>query len=178
MAGTQQLQVKAEDSAGRWGPAAIVKFNVAEGKPAIGRWHFDDAAPGSGATTATDTATEGTRHAATLYTTGSGWSSLARRGDGDRSLWLNDTSDATRHSGYAATAAPVVNTQSSFTVSAWAYVADTSDYPTVLSETGSDGSGFALYYSPGAQRWVFLWNWYEGGVRKYLGANADAAGVR
>jgi hypothetical protein len=177
VAGTQQLQVKAEDSAGRWGPAAIVKFNVAEGKPAIGRWHFDDAAPGSGATTAADTATEGTRHPATLYNTGSGWSSLARRGDGDRSLFLNDTSDATRQSGYAATATPVVNTQSSFTVSAWAYVSDTSDYRTVLSETGSDGSGFALYYSPGVQRWVFLWNWYENGVRKYLGANADAAGA-
>ncbi|MFJ3898388.1 LamG domain-containing protein [Streptomyces sp. NPDC090083] len=177
VAGTQQLQVKAEDSAGRWGPATIVKFNVSEGKPAVGRWHFDDAAPGSGATTAADTATEGARHPATLYTAGSGWSSLARRGDGDRSLWLNDTSDTTRQSGYAATAAPVVNTQSSFTVSAWAYVSDTSDYPTVLSETGSDGSGFALYYSPGVQRWVFLWNWYENGVRKYQGANADSAGV-
>ncbi|WP_097282645.1 LamG-like jellyroll fold domain-containing protein [Streptomyces sp. OK228] len=177
LAGTQQLQVRAEDSAGRWGAKTIVKFNVAEGQTAIGRWHFDDAAPGSGVTTAADTATEGARHAATLYTSGAGWSSLARRGDGDRSLWLNDTSDTTRQSGYAATAAPAVNTQSSFTVSAWAYLADGSDFRTVLSETGSDGSGFALYYSPGIQRWVFLWNWYENGVRKYLGANADVAGV-
>ncbi|MGW1913257.1 LamG domain-containing protein [Streptomyces sp. NPDC002076] len=177
LAGTQQLQVRAEDSAGRWGAKAIVKFNVAEGQTAIGRWHFDDAAPGSGVTTAADTATEGTRHSATLYTSGAGWSSLARRGDGDRSLWLNDTSDTTSQSGYAATTAPVINTQSSFTVSAWAYLADDSDFRTVLSETGSDGSGFALYYSPGVQRWVFLWNWYENGVRKYLGANADAAGV-
>jgi len=177
LAGTQQLQVRAEDSAGRWGAKTIVKFNVAEGQTAIGRWHFDDAAPGSGVTTAEDTATEGTRHAATLYTTGAGWSSLARRGDGDRSLWLNDTSDTTRQSGYAATAAPAINTQSSFTVSAWAYLADASDFRTLVSQTGSDGSGFALYYSPGVQRWVFLWNWYENGVRKYLGANADAAGV-
>ncbi|MET7894728.1 LamG domain-containing protein [Streptomyces mirabilis] len=177
LAGTQQLQVRAEDSAGRWGAKTIVKFNVAEGQTAIGRWHFDDAAPGSGVTTAADTATEGARHAATLYTSGAGWSSLARRGDGDRSLWLNDTSDTTRQSGYAATASPAVNTQSSFTVSAWAYLADGSDVRTVLSETGSDGSGFALYYSPGIQRWVFLWNWYENGVRKYLGANADTAGV-
>ncbi|MFI6434367.1 LamG-like jellyroll fold domain-containing protein [Streptomyces sp. NPDC050759] len=177
LAGTQQLQVRAQDSAGRWGAKTIVKFNVAEGQTAIGRWHFDDAAPGSGVTTAADTATEGTRHAATLYTSGAGWSSLARRGEGDRSLWLNDTSDTTRQSGYAATAAPVVNTQSSFTVSAWAYLTDGSDFRTVVSETGSDGSGFALYYSPSIQRWVFLWNWYENGVRKYLGANADAAGV-
>ncbi|MGW1807114.1 LamG-like jellyroll fold domain-containing protein [Streptomyces sp. NPDC002078] len=177
LAGTQQLQVRAEDSAGRWGAKAIVKFNVAEGQTAIGRWHFDDAAPGSGVTTAADTATEGTRHSATLYTSGAGWSSLARRGDGDRSLWLNDTSDTSSQSGYAATTAPVINTQSSFTVSAWAYLADDSDFRTVLSETGSDGSGFALYYSPGVKRWVFLWNWYESGVRKYLGANADAPGV-
>ncbi|MEU2419604.1 LamG-like jellyroll fold domain-containing protein [Streptomyces sp. NPDC007851] len=177
VAGTQQLQVRAEDGASRWGAAQIVKFDVAEGQPEIGRWHFDDGAPGSGATTAADTATEGTRHTATLYTNGAGWSSLARRGDGDRSLWLNDTSDTTRQSGYAATSAPVVNTQSSFTVSAWAYLTDESDFRTVMSETGSDGSGFALYYSPGVQRWVFLWNWYENGVRKYLGANADAAGV-
>ncbi|WP_405996327.1 LamG-like jellyroll fold domain-containing protein [Streptomyces sp. NBC_00986] len=177
LAGTQQLQVRAQDSAGRWGAKTIVKFNVAEGQTAIGRWHFDDAAPGSAVSTAADTATEGTRHAATLYTSGSGWSSLARRGDGDRSLWLNDTSDATRQSGYAATAAPVVNTQSSFTVSAWAYLADGSDFRTVLSETGSDGSGFTLYYSSSVQRWVFLWSWYEGGVRKYLGTNADSAGV-
>ncbi|MGW3118503.1 LamG-like jellyroll fold domain-containing protein [Streptomyces sp. NPDC001107] len=177
LAGTQQLQVRAQDSAGRWGAKTIVKFNVAAGQPEIGRWHFDDAAQGSGVTTAADTATVGARHPATLFTSGAGWSSLARGGDGDRSLWLNDTSDMTRQSGYAATAAPVVNTQSSFTVSAWAYLSDGSDFRTVVSETGSDGSGFALYYSPGIQRWVFLWNWYENGVRKYMGANADVAGV-
>ncbi|WP_241826896.1 LamG domain-containing protein [Streptomyces graminilatus] len=178
LAGTQQLQVKAQDSAGRWGYTAFATFNVAEGKTAIGRWHFDDAAPGSTVTTAADTATEGSsRHPATLFTGGAGWSSLARRGEGDRSLWLNDTSDTTRQSGYAATAAPVVNTQSSFTVSAWAYLSDESDARTVMSETGSDGSGFTLYYSSGIQRWVFLWSWYENGVRKYLGANSDAAGV-
>ncbi|GHJ35484.1 LamG domain-containing protein [Streptomyces sp. TS71-3] len=178
LAGTQQVQVRAQDSAGRWGEAEVKQFNVAEGQAAIGRWHFDDGAPASGVTTAADTATEGgTRYPATLHTTGAGWSSLARRGEGDRSLWLNDTSDTASQSGYAATAAPVVNTQSSFTVSAWAYLADGSDFRTVVSETGSDGSGFALYYSPSVQRWVFLWSWSENGVRKYLGANADAAGV-
>jgi hypothetical protein len=177
LAGTQQLQVRAEDSAGRWGAKTIVMFNVAEGQTPVGRWHFDDAAPGSGVTTAADTATEGTRHPATLYTTGAGWSSLARRGTADQSLWLNDTSDTTRQSGYAATSAPVLNTQSSFTVSAWAELSDESAFRTVLSETGNDGSGFSLYYSPSINRWVFLWNWYEGGVRKYLGANADAQGV-
>ncbi|GHE54116.1 LamG domain-containing protein [Streptomyces capitiformicae] len=176
LSGLQQLQVRAKDVNG-WGGKAIVEFKVAEGQTAVGRWHFDDAAAGSGVTTAADTATEGARHPATLYTTGAGWSSLARRGDGDRSLWLNDTSDTTRQAGYAATTESVVNTQSSFTVGAWAYLTDSSAYRTVLSQTGSDSSSFSLYYSSGAQRWVFLWSWYENGVRKYQGADADAAGV-
>ncbi|MGX9886528.1 LamG-like jellyroll fold domain-containing protein [Streptomyces sp. NPDC002276] len=173
LAGTQQLRVQAKDANGP-GDTSVVEFKVAEAKGAVGRWHFGD---GPGATTATDTATEGTRHNATLYTAGSGWSSLARRGEGDYSLWLNDTADTSRHSGYAATADSAVNTKSSFTVSAWAYLTESTEYRTVLAETGSDGSGFSLYYSPGVQRWVFLWNWYEGGVRKYQGVNAAAAGV-
>ncbi|MFD4524188.1 LamG-like jellyroll fold domain-containing protein [Streptomyces sp. NPDC058470] len=176
LAGLQQLQVRAKDANG-WGTKSIVEFKVKEGEPSVGHWHFDDASEGSGVTTAADTATEGARHNATLYTTGSGWSSQARRGDGDRSLWLNDVSDAARQSGYAATAESVVNTKSSFTVSAWAYLTDSSAFRTVLAETGSDGSGFSLYYSPGVQRWVFLWNWYENGVRKIQGVNATAAGV-
>ncbi|MFK0173706.1 LamG domain-containing protein [Streptomyces sp. NPDC090306] len=173
LAGTQLLLVRGQDAAG-WGQTQTVKFNVQEGQGPIGRWHFDDAAPGSGVVTAADTATEGTRHPATLYTAGTGWSSFARTGSGDRSLWLNDTSVTANQQGYAATSQPVVNTESSFTVSAWAYLTDESAFRTVLSETGSDSSGFSLYYSPNIQRWVFLWNWQEGGARKYLGANGTA----
>ncbi|WP_406359491.1 LamG domain-containing protein [Streptomyces sp. NBC_00715] len=176
LSGLQQLHVRAKDANG-WGAENVKEFKVAEGQEAIGRWHFDDAAAGSTATVAADTATEGARHPATLYTAGAGWSSLARRGDGDRSLWLNDTSNVSQQAGYAATAESVVNTRSSFTVSAWAYLSDASDTRTVVSQSGSDGSGFSLYYSPGTQRWVFLWSWYEGGVRKYQGVNATASGV-
>ncbi|MFF4831564.1 LamG-like jellyroll fold domain-containing protein [Streptomyces sp. NPDC001315] len=176
LAGLTQLQVRAKDPNG-WSAKTIVEFKVGEGQGAVGRWHFDDADPQSGKTTAADTATVGARHDATLYTAGADWSPLARRGDSDRSLWLNDTSDTTRQSGYAATSESVVNTKSSFTVSAWAYLTDSSAYRTVVAETGSDGVGFSLYYSKGIQRWVFLWNWYESGVRKYQGASATAAGV-
>jgi hypothetical protein len=42
---------------------------------------------------------------------------------------------------------------------------------------GSDGVGFSLYYSSGVKRWVFLWSWYESGVRKYVSVNSDATGV-
>ncbi|MGW5233605.1 LamG-like jellyroll fold domain-containing protein [Streptomyces nodosus] len=177
LAGTQQLQVRAKDLANRWGAMAAVEFKVAEGETAVGRWHFDDALPNSGVTKAADTATEGVRHPATLYTAGAGWSGLARRGDGDYSLWLNDTSNASQQNGYAATDQPAVNTKSSFTVSAWAYPTDDAAYRTVMSEFGSDGSGFSLYYSSGVQRWVFVWYWYENGVRKYQGVNAAVAGI-
>ncbi|MFF4248914.1 LamG domain-containing protein [Streptomyces sp. NPDC001822] len=180
LAGTQQLQVRAQDSvgSGRWGAKAIVEFKVAEGQEATGRWHFDDQPPGSTVTTALDSATEGVRHPATLNTAaGAGWSTFARRGDGDRSLFLNDTSDTAHQAGYAATQAPAVNTQSSFTVSAWAYLTDDSAYRGVLSQMGSDSSGFSLYYSPSVKRWVFLWTWNEGGVQKQLGVNAESAGV-
>ena len=179
LAGTQVLQVRALDNvgSGRWGAIAGVKFNVQESQGATGRWHFNDSAVGSGETLASDSATtEGTRHPATLYTTGAGWSGLGRRGSSDRSLWLNDTSDTTRQSGYAATSAPAVNTQSSYTVSAWAYLTDSSAYRTVLSQTGSDSSGFSLYWSGGIKRWVFRFNWTDSSGTRHLvtkGAAAD-----
>ncbi|MGW3647007.1 LamG domain-containing protein [Streptomyces sp. NPDC000878] len=181
LSGTQVLEVRAKDDvdSGRLGLTARVKFNVKERPGATGRWHFDDSAPGSDGTTAADTATtEGTRHPATLYTTGAGWSSLARRGEGDRSLWLNATNDTTRHAGYAVTGSAPVNTQSSFTVSAWANLRNSSDYRTVLSQTGSDKSGFSLYYSAGIGKWVFLWSWADKDkVRQAVGAEADVEGV-
>ncbi|MFJ7127906.1 LamG domain-containing protein [Streptomyces sp. NPDC098101] len=180
LAGTQVLQVRALDNvgSGRWGAVAGVRFNVREGQGATGRWTFLDGAANPASKTASDTATApGTRHPATLYPSGSGWSALARRGAGDRSLWLNDTSDSTQQTGYAATSASVVNTQSSYTVSAWAYLTDTSAYRAVLSQTGTDHSGFVLYYSAGVKRWVFRYNWLDGsGTRQMVTMNAAAEG--
>ncbi|MFE6482469.1 LamG-like jellyroll fold domain-containing protein [Streptomyces sp. NPDC057757] len=178
LAGTQVLQVRALDNvgSGRWGAITSVRFNVQEGQGATGRWHFDDSI--TGLTAADSATTDGTRHPATLYTTGSGWSNLARRGDGDRSLWLNDTSDTTRQTGYAATSGAAVNTQSSYTVSAWAYLTDSSVYRTVLSQTGSDSSGFSLYYSAGVKRWVFRYSWTDSaGTRRFVAQNAAVEGV-
>ncbi len=181
LSGVQVLYVRAVDSVGtgQSGETTAIRFNVAESQGATGRWHFDDSPVGSGGTTASDSATtEGTRHPATLHTTGSGWSSLARRGSEDGSLWLNDTSDTTRQSGYAATSGPVVNTQSSYTVSAWAYLTESSAYRTVLSQTGSDSSGFSLYYSAGVKRWVFRFSWTDsGGTRRFVAQNAAVEGV-
>jgi hypothetical protein len=180
LAGTQVLQVRALDNvgSGRWGAIASVKFNVREGQGATGRWHFNDGAVGSGATVASDEATTaGARHPATLYTTGAAWSGWGRRGSSDRSLWLNDTSDTARQSGYAATASAAVNTQSSYTVSAWTYLTDSTEYRAVMSQTGTDHSGFVLYYSGGVKRFVFRFNWSDSsGTRHFVTKGADLEG--
>ncbi|MFJ6988551.1 MULTISPECIES: LamG-like jellyroll fold domain-containing protein [unclassified Streptomyces] len=176
LSGVQVLNVRTVDSVGtgQSGETTVVRFNVAEGEGPSGLWHFDDSAPGSGATVAVDKGTApGSRHNLTLHDDGVGWSTFSRTGEGGRSLWLNDTTNTAQQTGHAASSGPVVNSQSSFTVSAWAYPTDDTAYRTVLSQTGSDNKGFSLYYSPGAGRWVFLTHWYENGVRRYVGANAD-----
>jgi hypothetical protein len=155
LAGTQVLSVRAKDVHNRWGTPAEFVFKVAPAAGAVGRWHFDDAAPGSGVTVAKDIATEGTRHDATLYTSHAGWSTLGRRGESDYSLYLNDGSTDTTRDGYAATAAPAVNTKDSFTVSAWVYLTDTSQTHVVLSAPGTQASAFTLYYSSSYKKWVF-----------------------
>lgn len=177
LSGVQVLYVRAVDSVGtgQSGETTAIRFNVAEGQGPSGLWHFDDSATASGTTTASDAGTApGTRHNLTLRNSGAGWSTFSRTGEGGRSLWLNDSSNSALQNGYADSSGPVVNSQSSFTVSAWAYPTDDAAYRTVLSQTGSDSKGFSLYYSPGVGRWVFLMHWYENGTRKHIGANADA----
>ncbi|WP_189709861.1 laminin G domain-containing protein [Streptomyces phaeofaciens] len=154
LSGTQVLSVEAKDVRNRWGTPAELSFKVAPAAGASGSWHFDDAAPGSGVTVAKDTATEGTRHDATLYTAGAGWSSLARRGDTDYSLFL-DSSDPANQQAYAATAAPAVNTKDSFTVSTWAYLTDNASTHVVMAAPGTNASAFTLYYSASLKKWVF-----------------------
>ncbi|MGA5810187.1 LamG domain-containing protein [Streptomyces cellulosae] len=155
LAGTQVLSVRAKDVYNRWGAPQEFIFKVAPAEGAVGRWHMDGV-PGSGTTTATDTAEAGsTRNHATLDGTGTGWSSRARRGEDDYSLRLNDYTATPTQTGYAATSAPVVNTRDSFTVSAWVQLTDASANRVVLSAPGTNGSAFALYYSSALKKWVF-----------------------
>lgn len=155
LAGTQVLSVRAKDVYKRWGTPAEFTFKVAPAEAETGRWHFDDL-PGSTAKTAKDTATVGARHDVTLKGDSPGWSSRARRGDADYSLRLNDYStDPAKQTGYADTTAPVINTRDSFTVAAWVQLTDASANRVVLSEPGSNGSAFALYYSAASKKWVF-----------------------
>ncbi|MDX3075892.1 LamG domain-containing protein [Streptomyces sp. MI02-7b] len=144
------------------------RFKVAEGQGAIGRWHFDDSLTQPGATAAADSATEGTRHPATLSAAGAGWSPLGRRGSADGSLGLTG-------SGYAATSQWVINTSSSFTLSAWAYLEESSKFQTIVSQTGSDSSGFSLYYSPTTKKYTVRWSWTDAsGVRQFIAQPATA----
>ncbi|MFE7276663.1 LamG domain-containing protein [Streptomyces sp. NPDC057623] len=163
LAGTQTLSVEASDlkldkgGRVRWGPPAYFTFKVDLAPEASGRWHFAELKPGSGTMTAADTATVGVRHHATLVgEAGTGGSTRARRGAGDYSLRLNDdTGVPAQQTGYAATASPAVNTQDSFTVSAWAYLTDASANRVVLSQAGTKTTAFALYYSAASKKWVF-----------------------
>ncbi|MFI6940369.1 LamG domain-containing protein [Streptomyces sp. NPDC050418] len=153
LAGTQVLSVEARDVRERWGPPTEFTFKVAPAAGPVGTWHFDDGAPASGVTVAKDTATEGTRHDATLANARAGWTELSRRGGTDRSLWLNES--GTTVDGYAATASPAVNTKDSFTVSAWAYLTDKTSNHVVLSAPGVKSTAFQLYYSSDNNKWVF-----------------------
>ncbi|MGW1616516.1 LamG domain-containing protein [Streptomyces sp. NPDC002285] len=156
LSGTQVLFVRAKDVHNRWGAYQEFSFKAAPAQGAVGRWHLDGV-PGSGTMTAKDTATEGTRHDATLVgELGTGWSSRARRGDADYALRLNDdTTNPAQQTGYAATSTPAVNTRDSFTVSAWVQLSNASANRVVLSAPGTNGSAFALYYSTAYKKWVF-----------------------
>ncbi|WP_229848734.1 LamG domain-containing protein [Streptomyces melanogenes] len=160
LSGTQVLTVEAKDVRDRWGTPSEFAFKVAPTPGPVGRWSFADGIPGSTITTAVDSATEGIRHPATLHpnagNTAATWSVMGRRGTDDYSLRLNDdVTDPAKQTGYAATDAPVLNTKSSFTVSAWAFLTDASKTSVVVSAPGNYGSAFHLYYSAGLKRWAF-----------------------
>ncbi|WP_351234771.1 LamG domain-containing protein [Streptomyces sp. NPDC002133] len=159
LAGTQVLSVEAKEptaTGGRFGTPAEFVFKVEPGSLETSRWSFTE----NTGTTAKDTGVEGTtRHNATLYQPQPNtvtWSPLGRRGEGDTSLALNTAiADPAKQVGYAATTTPAVNTNGSFTVSAWVYLTDTSANRAILSAPGAKDSAFTLMYSPTKKTWVF-----------------------
>ncbi|MDO0932944.1 LamG domain-containing protein [Streptomyces sp. DG2A-72] len=160
MGGTHHLKVWPMDVRERTGTPETFDFQVSLPPGPIGRWRFDDGAPGSGVTTAKDSSAEDPQHdpsAATHNLTlrdGAGFSTMARRGDEDTSLWL-DSTDPDLQQAYAAASAPVVNTAHSFTVSAWTYLTDASSSRMVLAAPGTQAQAFALYYSSSSRSYVF-----------------------
>ncbi|WP_399925104.1 LamG-like jellyroll fold domain-containing protein [Streptomyces kanamyceticus] len=182
--GTQTLAVEAsdlkldKDGRVRWGPPAEFAFKTGTAAGSTGRWRFDDGAPGSGLMTAKDTGETGPRHDVVLRDeAGTGWSTMGRRGAGDYALRLNDNlSDPTQQVGYASTDGVSVNSQDSFTISAWVYLTDASANRTVLAAPGEHGAAFTLYYSATHKKWVFNRTDQDKDGPVYIRSLAETAG--
>ncbi|MEV8393751.1 MULTISPECIES: LamG-like jellyroll fold domain-containing protein [unclassified Streptomyces] len=155
--GTLSVYVRAKDVVGRWGAQNAVDFLVATGAGPVGRWHFDEA---GGA--AVDAAAADGRQDAALggnavrddrgrrgLITHDAQSQPLENAITDKSLSLNGTS------GYAATNAPVLETRSAYTLSAWVRLDSTDEYASVLSQHGPGGNPFAFWYSSQLKTWFF-----------------------
>ncbi|WP_329111805.1 LamG domain-containing protein [Streptomyces sp. NBC_01353] len=154
VSGTFVLNVQAKDSLGRVGEAAV-KFLVSEGSGPVGRWDFNEA---SGVALDTSTTNTALQNNLTLTASGATRTEQGRRGeltaaDGsktqDRTLSLTSTAQ-----GAASTTKQVVETQASYTMTAWARL-DTagSAYVTVLGQDSANTSAFFLSYCADVQTW-------------------------
>ncbi|MEU0074665.1 LamG domain-containing protein [Streptomyces sp. NPDC006332] len=135
-AGENTVQVWGFDAAGHSSLTGYYSFLVKGAEQPSGIWHLDNAL--------TD-ATTAAQHP--LTSSGAVWDTLARSGSG--SAKLNGTS------AYLSTSGPAVDTTKSFTVSAWARLGKKDANYTVLSQAGTNASGFQLYYSTALNAWVF-----------------------
>ncbi|MEU2556433.1 LamG domain-containing protein [Streptomyces sp. NPDC013313] len=135
-AGENTLQVFAYDAANHSSLTGYYSFLVKGAEQPAGIWHLDN--------TLTDTTTA-TQHP--LTSSGATWDTLAR--SGSAAAKLSGTSS------YLTTSAAVVDTTKSFTVSAWARLTKKDVNYTVLSQAGTNASGFQLYYSSAYNAWVF-----------------------
>jgi len=113
---------------------------VAAGTPGRAHRKLDEPA---GAVTLADTSASGAAPA-----TVSGSVTLGVAGVAGSGMQLTGT-------GYASTASAVLDTTRSFAVSAWARLSSKAGTPVVVSQEGTVGSSFALYYSPSYDRWIF-----------------------
>ncbi|WP_420803033.1 LamG-like jellyroll fold domain-containing protein [Streptomyces pratensis] len=136
-AGENTIQVWGYDAAGHSSLTGYYSFLVKGAEKPSGIWHLDNNGNDS---------TSAVQHPLTLGGT-SAYTTLARSGAG--ALKLNGTSD------YAATSSTVLDTSKSFAVSAWVRPGDTSRSQTVLSQKGTNLSGYALHYSASAGKWAF-----------------------
>lgn len=158
--GSHYVEVWAIDVRARLGTPRTFDFQVSLPSGPVGRWHFDDAAPGSGETVARDSSAEDPQHDPSApahdltLRGGSGFSAMARRGEQDASLWL-DSGDPAQQQAYADASAPVVDTAHSFTVSAWVNLTDASSSRMIVTAPGRQAQAFALYYSSASRAYVF-----------------------
>ncbi|KFG10127.1 MULTISPECIES: LamG domain-containing protein [Streptomyces] len=155
--GTYSVYVRAKDSVGRWGAQNVVDFLVAAGEGPVGRWHFDepdgtavDSATADGADNATlaGGAVRDDRGRRGLVTHDAEGQPLAEAVT-DKGLSLNGTT------AYAETSAPVLETRSAYTVSAWARLDEGGKNASVLAQPGGQGNTFVLWYLADVKQWFF-----------------------
>ncbi|MEW2078946.1 LamG domain-containing protein [Streptomyces sp. NPDC013433] len=135
-AGENTIQVWGFDAAGHSSLTGYYSFLVKGAEKPTGIWHLDNALTDS---------TTATQHP--LTSSGATWDTLARSGFG--AAKLNGTTS------YLSTPGAVLDTTKSFTVSAWARLGKKDVNYTVLSQAGTNASGFQLYYSTAYNAWVF-----------------------
>ncbi|MEV0482864.1 LamG domain-containing protein [Streptomyces sp. NPDC050508] len=146
--GTITLQVMAKDSVGRTGENKV-RFLVDEGDGPVGKWNFNET---SGAAVDVSAAASAQRDDAAI--SGATRVNTGRRGvvtdngvtGEDKALKVGGTS-------YAATSGKVLETQASYTVSAWVRLDATSTTATVLGQDGTYNSPFFLGYCSNVNRW-------------------------
>ncbi|MCX4596849.1 LamG domain-containing protein [Streptomyces sp. NBC_01549] len=135
-AGENTVQVWGFDAAGHSSLTGYYSFLVKGAETPSGIWHLDNALTDS---------TTATQHP--LTSSGATWDTLSRSGSG--AAKLNGTS------AYLSTSGAVLDTTKSFTVSAWARLTKKDVNYTVLSQAGTNASGFQLYYSTAYNAWIF-----------------------
>ncbi|MDG4820802.1 LamG domain-containing protein [Asanoa sp. WMMD1127] len=146
-AGVNFLYVAALDAAGNSSAPTTYLFRARSGSAPRAHWRLDEPA---GVATVTADVRPGTAPVTSRINPGAilgidGQVGTALRGNGS--------------SGYAETAGPVIDTSQSFAVSAWAKLANTNGFATIVSQDGTAVSAFYLHYVKADNRWGFsLWN--------------------
>ncbi|MFE9882269.1 LamG-like jellyroll fold domain-containing protein [Streptomyces sp. NPDC005784] len=135
-AGENTIQVWGYDAAGHSSLTGYYSFLVKGAEAPSGIWHLDNSLTDS---------TTATQHP--LTSSGATWDTLARSGSG--AAKFNGTT------AYLSTSGAVLDTTKSFTVSAWARLEKKDVNYTVLSQAGTNASGFQLYFSSTYNAWIF-----------------------
>ncbi|MEV5527266.1 LamG-like jellyroll fold domain-containing protein [Streptomyces prunicolor] len=138
--GLNTFTARSFDAAGNGSEIRTYQFRVKAGQRERADWSMDEAA---GATAVAGTAPEQT---ATLYN----GPTPNTEGKFGKAVQFDGVDD------YAATDIATINTDVSFSVSAWVKLSAMPSGPAVaVSQRGNNAPGFELYYSKGYDRWVF-----------------------
>lgn len=152
--GLNFLTAQAFDAAGNGSEIRTYQFRVKAGQPERSMWQLDEES-GAGAAKAS----AGTRTAALV-----GGAAPGAAGVKNTAVSFDGVDD------YAATDIPTVNTDTGFSVSAWARLSRAPDTAAIVAaQPGNHAPGFELYYSKSLDRWAF---------NQYTADTADAGIVR